>query len=362
MMNRRAAGSPLRAPAGLLLLLTVAVLAPACDRVTRAPVASTEVGSEPLVWPAPPHRARVRFVRAVASPVDLGIRPSFWERVGALLVGPAEARFVRPAGVAARGPVLYVADPGAPALWILDAGAGRARRIGETGGERLMSPVAVALGPGERVVLADSARARIFLLAPDGTAVATIADARFRRPAGLAYDARRDRLYVADSAAHRIWVLTGDGRATGAFGERGSGPGQFNFPTHLALAPDGTLAVTDALGFRVQFLAPDGTPAGHFGRHGDSAGDFASPKGVALDSEGHVYVVEALFDTVQIFDRRGRYLLSFGERGVGRGQFWLPGGLFIDPQGRIYVADAYNRRVQVFEYLPGGGEPAAGDG
>ena len=42
---------------------------------------------EPLVWPAPPGRARVRYVGAVARPQDLGIRPSFWRRVGDFFIG-----------------------------------------------------------------------------------------------------------------------------------------------------------------------------------------------------------------------------------------------------------------------------------
>jgi DNA-binding beta-propeller fold protein YncE len=350
----------------VLALLAAALLAPACERAARPPDAARETGAEPRVWPAPPARPRIRWVAAVAGPEDLGIRPSLWARAVRLVAGAATSGLVRPTGVAARDGVLYVADPGTPALWVLDAPGGRVARVTEAGGRPLASPVAVALGTGPlagRVLVADSARAVVSVHAADGQPLAVIADPRFRRPAGLVYDAARDRLYVADSAAHRIWVLDGGGRPAGAHGTRGARPGEFNFPTHLALAPDGTLLVTDALGYRLQTLDPDGAPRGHFGRHGDTAGDFASPKGVALDSAGHVYVVEALFDAVQIFDRRGRFLLAFGERGTGRGQLWLPGGLFIDARDRIYVADAYNRRVQVFEYLggtPGGSEEDAG--
>jgi DNA-binding beta-propeller fold protein YncE len=337
----------------LATLLAVLLLGPGCDRGGRPPAAGGEAAPE-LTWPAPPDRPRIRFVRTVAGPADLGIRPSFWERVGGMLAGRDPEAFVRPAGVASRDGVLYVADPGGPAVWILDARVGRSRRVGSAGGQPLVSPVALALAAGDQVFVADSALARVFRLDGAGRTVATITGPGLRRPAGLAYDAARDRLYVADSAAHRIFVFAGTGQPVGEIGRRGTAPGEFNFPTHLAVAPDGALLVTDALGYRIQRFAPDGMPAGHFGRHGDTAGDFASPKGVALDSEGHVYVVEALFDAIQVFDGTGQYLLGFGERGGGRGQFWLPGGLFIDPQDRIYVGDAYNRRVQVFQYLRGG--------
>lgn len=346
----------MRARGEIILLLAITVLVAGCGPPPSRLPTGGEAIVGPLVWPQPPLRPRIRFARAIARPADLGIQPSFWQRLGELFVGREEGWFIRPTGVAATGRVLYVADPGAQALWILEPEARRFRRIREAGKQRLVSPVAVAAGENGRIYLADSFLAKVFVYGADGQLKATIADAKLRRPAGLAYDAARDRLYVADSAAHRVWVFAGEGRLAGAIGQRGTGDGEFNFPTHLAVDREGTLYVTDALGFRVQIFSPDRTFAGQFGRHGDTSGDFARPKGVALDSEGHIYVADALFDAVQIFDRQGRFLLGFGERGLGPGQFWLPGGLFIDPQDRIYVADAYNQRIQIFEYLAGGGD------
>ena len=336
---------------GLLLIAAlVAGCAPPSGRQGAEPPAPSPV------WPQPPARPRVRFVKAVARPADLGVKPSFWERVGQIIVGREEEWLVRPTAVVAAGQVIYVADAGAQALWVLDAGAGRFRKIQKAKQEPLVSPVAVALGAEGRVYLADSFLAKIFVYDTELKLVATIADPNWRRPTGLAFDAARERLYVVDSAAHRVWIHARDGRPVGGIGQRGTGDGEFNFPTHVAVGAGDMVYVTDSLGFRIQAFAPDGRFVSKFGRHGDSSGDFAMPKGVALDSEGHVYVVDALFDAVQIFDRGGRFLLAFGERGLGPGQFWLPAGAFIDPGDRIYVADAYNQRIQIFEYLAGGGD------
>jgi DNA-binding beta-propeller fold protein YncE len=341
-----------RGKRGTSLLLIVA-LAGACGPPARQLPAQGKAITVPLVWPQQPRRPRIRFVEAVARPADLGIEPSFWKRLAQIVVGEEEEWFVRPTGVAADGQAIYVADPGAQALWMLDLQGGRFRRIHEVGGQHLVSPVAVAVGPSNRIYLADSYLAKVFIFGPDGELTGIIAYPNLRRPAGLAYDAAADRLYVADSAAHRIWVLAGDGWPVGTIGQRGNGDGDFNFPTHVAVDREGTVYVTDALGFRIQMFSRDGRFLDAFGRHGDGSGDFAAPKGVGVDNEGHVYVVDALFDTVQIFDRSGQFLLSFGERGVGLGQFWLPGGLYIDREDRIYVADSYNQRVQIFEYLGG---------
>ena len=314
------------------------------------------IAAPEMTWPQPPAQARIRLVRIVARPQDLGIQPSFWQRVGRFITGKGEERFVRPTGVAVDGPMTYVADPGGQALWILDARAGRVRTIHEADGQHLVSPVAVAVGRKDHVYLADSSVGRVFVLDGNGRSRGTITSPDLRSPAGLAYDGDRDRLYVADSAAHGVWVFAGDGKPLGKIGRRGIGEGEFNFPTHVAVDRHGALYVTDALNFRLQMFNSDGSFAGLFGEHGDCSGQFAMPKGVAIDSAGHIYVTEALFDAVQIFDREGRYLLAFGERGVRPGQFWLPGGLFIDSRDRIYVADAYNRRIQIFEYLGGGGD------
>ena len=287
-------------------------------------------------------------MRSVATPADWGIAKNAFGRILDALSGESGEHFVRPTGVAERNGALYIADPGAQALWILDSRGNRYVRVTEIGKTSFVSPVAVALGPGNSVFVADSWRRRIFLLDHDGGLIRIIGNERFQRPAAVAFDLSAGRLYVADSAAQRVWVLGADGELTRSMGQNGKGEGEFNFPTHLAVDAEGTLLVTDALNFRIQAFDRDGNFLWKMGRAGDGSGDFASPKGLASDADGNIYVVDALFDSVQVFDRSGALLLAFGGRGTGAGQFWLPGGIFIGPQGRIYVADAYNQRIQVF--------------
>jgi len=303
------------------------------------------------VWPPAPAAARIRFVRSISAPHDAGVRRSFLRRLADRLGGRPEVHFVRPTGVAAGGGVVYVADPGANTLWVLDPGGKRSSAIDKIGSTRLVSPVAVAARPDGAVYVADSVLGKVLLLDRKGDTSGVVVGSGLKRPAALAYDAAEQHLYVADSAAQRILVYKADGEALFSWGERGSGAGQFNYPTYLALDNRGELLVTDALNFRVQAFDRDGKFLWQFGRHGDTSGSFAAPKGVAVDSDRHVYVVDTLFDVVQLFASDGTYLMSFGGRGSEVGQFWLPGGLFIDDRDRIYVADAYNRRVQVFEFL-----------
>jgi len=317
---------------------------------TLLPAAATS-GDVPVEWPAPPAEPAIRYEKAVAGAADWGIASGTFGRLLDALTGKEDPRFVRPTGVAARDGVLYVADPGAPALWILDAPQNRLTRVTQGGGDALASPVAVALGPQGSVFVADTVRKKIFRIGAAGNTMATIASTELERPAGLAYDPERQWLYVADSVRNRIAVFGPDGVPIRSFGSAGAADGEFNGPTHIAYDGRGTIYVTDALNYRVQAFDRDGKFLWKMGHQGDGSGDFAAPKGVAADAAGRVFVVDALFDAVQMFERGGRLLVAFGEHGTAGGQLWLPGGLFIAGD-EIFVADSYNRRIVVYGALP----------
>lgn len=318
---------------------------------------ATEAGAyERLVWPQPPAMSRIRYVRSIAEPRDLGIKKSFFGRLIDAVTGNHSGRLVRPTGVAESDGVIYVADSGAQAVWIFDPANQRSVKVEKVDGTDLISPVAVADGPEGSFFVADSYLKKVFLLDRQGKLLRTVAEEGLERPAALAYDQAAGRLYVADSVGQRIAVYASDGRHLSTWGKRGYGDGEFNYPSYLALDRSGVLLVTDALNYRVQAFDRNGKFLWKIGHHGDGSGDFASPKGVAVDSEGDLYVVDALFDAVQIFDEEGALLLQFGDRGTAPGEFWLPEGAFINKQDRIYVADSFNGRIQVFEFL-GGSQP-----
>lgn len=332
-----------------------------CGWAAPTPASVPVVGAaEPLVWPKPPEPARIRYECALSGPKDMGIAKSLLRRLIDALSGGVDERFVRPTGVAERDGVIYVADPGAHALWILDAGRRRSTKVVEVADLMLVSPVAVAVRPDGAVFVADTGLKKVFLVARDGTLMRVAAQDNMERPAGVAYDAQTQQLYVADAGSDRIAVFGANGELMHAWGSGGDRDGDFNHPTHLAMDSSGTLLVVDALNFRIQAFNRTGGFLWKFGHQGDGSGEFAAPKGVAADSEGHVYVVDALFDAVQIFDHDGTLLLGFGETGTQAGQFWLPGGLFINADNEIFVADGYNRRVQVFRYGEGSASSCQG--
>ena len=267
---------------------------------------------------------------------------------------------MRPAGVAARDGVLYVADPGVPALWILDSRAGRSRRVDRTpAGSRWSRrwrwrwrPVVRSSSPTPPWPACSASTA-------PAAPVATVADPGLRRPAGLAYD-----------AAPRSPVRGGQRRAPRSSSSPATASRSARSAAGARRRGNSTSPRTSRWRRTARCWSP--TPSATGSSASRPTGGRPATSGVTATRPGTSPAPRASPSTAKATStswRRsstrsrssigpGQYLLGFGERGVGRGQFWLPGGLFIDPQDRIYVGDAYNRRVQVFQYLRGDGDDA----
>lgn len=339
----------MKASAGLLTVFMVSLALAGCSTPTQ----NTEP-TMPLVWPAAPDAPRIAFVKQISRPEDLGITRGLLQRAADLLFGRDETRLVRPMAVVAQGDRLYVADPGSKGVHRFDQKEGSHALIYAAGDAPLPSPVGLALGASGEVYVSDSALATIFVIRPGSTAAqALVLDTKLGQPTGIAFDAASGRLFVVDTSAHRVNVFSRSGVLESSFGQRGTGDGEFNYPTLIWRTPQGRLYVTDSLNFRVQSFDEQGRFLAKFGGVGDGPGDLPRQKGVATDQYGHVYIVDSLMHALQVFDERGSYLMSLGGMGRERGEFWLPTGLFIGADDTIYVADSYNQRVQVLRYVGG---------
>jgi len=86
-----------------------------------------------------------------------------------------------------------------------------------------------------------------------------------------------------------------------------------------------------------------------FGSQGSGDGQFENPTGIAVDSGGNIYVADTFNDRVQVFKPGGLFWFTFGSVGAVNGKFNDPYGIAVDSVGNIYVADTFNDRVQVFK-------------
>ena len=302
------------------------------------------------VWPAPPAEARLSYVQSIYSPQDLGITPSGWSRFGSWLIGKSHASepLVKPFGIAVDAATnICLTDTGAACVCYFDRVHHKFQRWSRIGKISFQSPVAVAKS-ADAFFVADSGLGMVIVFDSGGKLLFTITNS-LARPVALALTA--GEVLVADSQLHRVTAFNLKGEFLFQFGRRGTEPGEFNFPTHLAVDGRGRIFVTDSMNSRIQMFDDRGNFQGVIGSPGDASGHFNRPKGVAADSFGHIYVVDAMFDNVQIFDTTGQFLLDFGSTGSGPGEFWLPAGIAISGDNQIFVADSYNRRVEVFKYI-----------
>ena len=333
------------------LLIVVAAVVGGCLARSRqaAPAHPESGGTAPPVWPPPPSQPRIRYEATLAMPADFNVRVSWWRSAMGVVTGTRRDRepFVRPYGIATdeEGNVCLT-DMGSGTVYLFEKDARRFKRWQKIGKTRFETPVAIVKAEGLMYV-ADSSLGRIIVFDEKGRLRYEIAE-ELVRPTGLAlFD---DRLLVTDAKAHRVAIFSTDGTFIRSFGQRGTAPGDFNFPTHIAVDKDGLVYVTDALNFRIQVFDMAGHLKGGFGHLGDGSGQFSRPKGVALDAANHVYVVDALFDNVQVFNPAGEFLMHWGSAGSGLDEFWLPTGIAVHDE-QILVADSFNRRVQVFRYV-----------
>jgi DNA-binding beta-propeller fold protein YncE len=245
--------------------------------------------------------------------------------------------------------LIAVADGTGGGVHILDLDSREHCVVSGFGDQRFAIPLGVAWA-GTRLFVTDAKRAEVVELDAQGGFRGRFGQDVLVRPVGIAHVAERNQLCVVDGGDHALKLFDLDGTFIGTIGHRGTGPGEFNFPTHVCCTGD-RLLVSDTGNFRVQLLDLDGKCLRTIGRKGDGAGDFSLPKGVAVDSEGHIYVVDAQFENVQVFQEAGHLLMAFGEEGDAPGRFSLPAGLAIDNKDRIWVADSGNHRLQVFAYI-----------
>ena len=150
-------------------------------------------------------------------------------------------------------------------------------------------------------------------------------------------------VYVADDANYRIQVFTASGTYV------------FEWPVgnacELAITPAGDVHEADYGSSSVQVFTSTGVPVTQWGGYGTGNGQFQYISVVALDGSGDVYAMDWIGCRVQKFTGGGAYLTQWGSNGSGNGQFVDPYGIAVGAGGTVYVVDRGNSRVQEFGQL-----------
>jgi len=242
-------------------------------------------------------------------------------------------------------------------------------------------PQGIAVHPSGLVYVADTSNNRIqlFKLAttcPTGTMQVVVGvcfvkkwgtfgtgNGQFNLPTQIALDSA-GLVYIADSGNNRIQVFRSDGLYIKTWGTLGSGNGQFNNPHGIAF-DNNFMYVADSGNDRIQkFQLVSPCPVGtsqiisgvcyitKWGTLNTANGPSSFPADVGVGLSGILYVTDGESHRVQPFTSTGIAIKEWGSLGSGDGQFYVPFGISVDALGYVYVADFDNFRIQKFLLTP----------
>ena len=171
---------------------------------------------------------------------------------------------------------------------------------------------------------------------------------QFNWPSGVTVDGEGNIL-VADTFNNRIQKFTAEGQFLTTVGKYDSGPLQFSYPTDIAFNTiNNKVYVTDSSNNHIQVLNSDLTFSSTFGKEGNGKGHFHYPWGIACDRTGKVYVADTHNHRIQVFTAEGKFIRMFGRRGQSRGELAGPRYVAVDTSCMVYVSEEDNHRVSVF--------------
>ena len=229
----------------------------------------------------------------------------------------------------------FIADHTAHQIHVFDEQRKHIRSFGQQGrgNGQLNSPSGIAVDADMLAYVCNRCNHRIEMFRMNGTFVRQIGVGHLSYPWGVTVNNKQ--VYVADTENHRISIFTLEGQLIHTIGSRGSGPGQFNWPTAVAISPDGDMYVTD-YNHRVQVFSPDGVFQREFGK-----GQLKYPCDILITADGHVLVADSDNNRVVIFNTTGQVIHSFQ---VGS----QPYGLAIDHNGDLLVTLYGDKQVAIF--------------
>jgi RHS repeat-associated protein len=230
----------------------------------------------------------------------------------------------------------------------------RTREFGKegTGEGDLKKPAGVAVDSKGDVYVADTGNDRIVEFSATGVFMRAnghegTGNAEFKEPKSITID-KEGYMFIADAGNDRIEILNSRGeyvtsiKTTVAPGAIALGEGEYRKikVDALYVTFPSTNEVMKYVEYREDRL--EHTQVWKFGKAGSGNGDFNDPTGVALNEAGSLaYVTDAGNHRVQVLDvntaseEEGRdevnYVSQFGESGSGNGEFSSPGGIAIEP-------------------------------
>src|SRR5438552_7454369 len=126
-------------------------------------------------------------------------------------------------------------------------------------------------------------------------------------------------------------------------GGKGTGKGEFDLPTGIAVDPNGNVLVADTNNGRIEKFSPTGAFLSTIANKGSGRGQLGEPNGIAIDRAGNIYVAEVGSNhRVQKLAPDGTFIAEW--KGPEPG-FYGPRRIAIGPDDSVYVVDQGRARI-----------------
>ncbi|HEV3098465.1 MAG TPA: NHL repeat-containing protein [Candidatus Udaeobacter sp.] len=203
------------------------------------------------------------------------------------------------------------------------------------------------------ILVADTNNGRIQKFSPSGMFLGVIGTkgeglGEFREPCGVAVDSSGN-IYVADTANQRVQKLKPDGTFIAEW--KGPEPG-FYGPRDISIGADNSIYVVDEGHARIVKLDTNGNVLAVWGERGTGDGQFNDPTSVAVDTNNdRLYVADPLNRRIEVFDTNGHFVANWFVREWRPIQnAWYMQDLAIDYKaGRLYATSTQTDEVLVFD-------------
>ncbi len=235
---------------------------------------------------------------------------------------------------------IYVTCENSHAVMKLDPNGNVISQWGNAGTRDGLSavPGSIAIDPSGRLVVADVWNGRILRFTSEGRFVSQWGEETWAEVWDLTTDTSGN-LYCAD--ADEVQKYNRDGKLIGRWGGSGSGDGQFQFVSAIAVDSSGNVYVADNGNCRVQKFATDGKFLAKWGTQGTGHGQFDDMFFIAVDDSGSVWVGDQLGNEkhrMQKFDANGRFVTTWATRIMRPNPVINKGAVAVDSSGNSYYA------------------------
>src|SRR5215212_5107132 len=232
-----------------------------------------------------------------------------------------------------------------PAVNLFKGGKGVARG-------QFDSPRGIAADSSGNILVSDTTNGRIQRFTYNGTFLNMFGEigfrpGEFREPNGLAVDSKGN-IYVADVGNHRVQKLGPNGNFVADW--KGPPPG-FYGPRDVFISSDDVVYVIDQGRSRVVKLSGNGTTLAAWGSQGSGDGQFDEPTSVAVDAgRARVYVADPHNRRIQVFDTEGKFVAQWPVPEWQRAG-WSFQDMAIDPEAeRLYLLSPATDEVLVYNF------------